>query len=89
MGSGANERLERVARDAAIKKVPGEVAPLGRLGHETGSFESQLRRMALPELKDALARQEGLLANTALCRTLPDKGERVKKRKKQIQVSST
>ena len=74
------------AKKLAIKKVPGEVAPVGRLGHEARALATELRRMPLPALRDALARQDGILGNAALCRALPDRGMKIREKRDQIEA---
>jgi len=70
----------------AIKKVPGEVAPVGRFDHEVKAFEKEIRAKSLVELQELLERQLKILENSTLVRKLPDKGEKVKKRKEMIKV---
>ena len=69
-----------------IKKVPGEVAPLGRLGHEVRSFEAEVKLKTVPELRVMLARQNGILTDRRLCRSLPDKGAKIKGKRDLLEV---
>lgn len=69
-----------------VKKCVGNVPAVGRFEHEAKSFESQLRAMTVTQLQDTLKRQNAILNNPGLLKTLPDKGEKVKKRKEMIEV---
>ena len=69
-----------------IKKVPGSVAPVGRLSHEAAQFKQSIKAKSVPELKDLLNRQQKILENKSLCSKLPDKGRKVKERITLIQV---
>ena len=69
-----------------ITKVPGEVAPLGRLSHEAKAFEKEIRLKSVPELRDLLARQNKIVENKKLLNSLPDKGEKVKMRQQMLEV---
>ncbi len=42
--------------------------------------------MGLPALRDLLAREEKILSNRRLCQSLPDKGQKVKMKKEEIEV---
>ena len=70
---------------APLKKVPGEVKPIGRLDHEMETFRKSIEKKTLPELKDLLARQNTILSNTKLVAKLPDKGVKVQQKAKQIE----
>ena len=70
----------------AIKKVTGKVEPLGRFGHEANKFQKKIQNKSVPELNDLLNRQVNILSNEALLKTLPDKGEKVRAKKDQLEV---
>lgn len=70
---------------APLKKVPGEVKPIGRLDHELETFRKSIEKKTVPELKDLLARQNVILSNTKLVAKLPDKGAKVEQKKKDIE----
>ena len=70
---------------APLKKVPGEVKPIGRLAHEMETFRKSIEKKTLPELKDLLARQNTILSNKKLVAKLPDKGVKVQQKTKQIE----
>lgn len=72
-----------------MRKCVGFVPGVGRFEHEAKAFEIQLRSMTISQLEDALARQLKILSNPGLLKTLPDKGEKVRKRKEMIQVGRT
>ena len=69
------------------KKVPGEVAPLGRLQSDAKKFEEEIKTKTTPELKDLLERQTKILHNKNLLATLPDKGSKVRQKQQQLMVS--
>jgi hypothetical protein len=71
----------------AIRKVPGEVAPVGRLDHEAKAFERDIKAKSVPQLQEVLERQNKILENSALLKKLPDKGAKVKQRKEMIEVT--
>ena len=71
------------------KKVPGEVAPLGRLEDEAKKFQKEIKTKTIPELKDLLERQSRILQNKKLVTTLPDKGSKVRQRQQQLMVSTS
>ena len=75
--------------DRAIKKVPGEVFPMGKLTHEIKCFETELKSKSLIDLKDLLQRQNMILNNPKLCSKLADKGAKVKAKKEAIEVRFT
>ena len=77
-----NEANAAVA--APLRKVPGQVKPLGQLDHETKTFRESIQKMKISELKDLLTRQENILSNSKLVSKLPDKGEKVKMKRKEI-----
>lgn len=74
------------APTGAIRKVPGEVAPLGRFEHEAKAFEKEIKTKTVPQLQEVLERQNKILENQALVRKLADKGAKVKQRKEMIEV---
>ena len=67
-----------------IRKVPGQVLPVGKLNHEKNCFK--LREKSLLELKDALLREQRLLKNTKLISQLADKGKKIKDRISEIEA---
>jgi hypothetical protein len=69
------------------KKVPGQVLPIGKLGDEAKKFAKEIKQMKIPELKSTLNRQNALLSNHKLITSLPDKGEKVRQRQQQLEVS--
>ena len=69
------------------KKVPGKVAPLGRLQGEAKKFEDEIKTKTTPELRDLLERQTKIHQNKNLLATLPDKGSKVRQRQQQLMVS--
>jgi len=75
------------APTGAIRKVPGEVAPVGRLEHEAKAFEKEIKTKNVPQLQELLERQNKILENPALLKKLPDKGSKVKQRKEMIEVN--
>ena len=75
------------APKGVINKVPGEVAPMGRLEHEAKAFEKEIRTKNLVQLQELLERQNKILENSNLVKKLPDKGDKVRKRKQMIQVT--
>eukprot|EP00095_Tigriopus_kingsejongensis_P000547 maker-scaffold212_size255419-snap-gene-1.30 protein:Tk00547 transcript:maker-scaffold212_size255419-snap-gene-1.30-mRNA-1 annotation:"dna-directed rna polymerase ii subunit grinl1a isoform x2" len=70
----------------AIKKVPGELVPMGRLNHEAKKFRDEILHKSVPELKNLLERQEKILQNSKLIQKLPDKGNKLKERVTLIQA---
>ncbi len=72
-----------------MKKCTGNVPGVGRFEHEAKAFESQLRSMTIVQLQEALKRQKSILSNPNLLKTLPDKGEKVRKRREMIEVRFT
>lgn len=82
-------KLEDLLKDEpiAIKKVPGEVQPVGRMSHEIKKFRAEISHKSVPELKDLLQRQNNILKNTKLLGKLPDKGAKVRDKKNVIEVS--
>ena len=70
------------------KKVPGKVLALGKLGDEAKKFEQEIRKKTPSELIDILNRQNAILQNPKLIDSLPDKGEKVRKRQQHIQVNT-
>ena len=70
---------------APFQKVPGQVKPMGRLDHEEKTFKESISKMSLPQLKDLLARQDAILSNKRLLEKLPDKGHKIREKKKEIQ----
>ncbi|TRY75893.1 hypothetical protein TCAL_16841 [Tigriopus californicus] len=81
-------RLDDILNDEtviAIKKVPGEVQPVGRMSHEIRKFRSEISHKSVPELKDLLQRQNNILKNTKLLAKLPDKGAKVRDKKTVIE----
>ena len=70
------------------KKVPGKVLALGKLGDEAKKFEQEIRKKTPSELIDILNRQNAILQNPKLIESLPDKGEKVRKRQQHIQVNT-
>ena len=75
---------EATAREAYMTKVPGKVPPCGKLDHEVLAFRKSLEKKTMSELKDLLARQDAILNNTQLMAKLPDKGGKVREKKKYI-----
>ena len=71
----------------AIRKVPGEVAALGRLEYEAKAFEREIRTKNVTQLQEVLERQNKILESPALLKKLPDKGSKVQQRKEMIEVS--
>jgi len=67
------------------RKVPGEVPAIGRMTHEAATFEESLEKRSLADLKDLLIRQKKIEGNKALRKNLPDGGERITRRRKQIE----
>ena len=74
-------------RATTIKKVPGDVAAVGKLGSDVKNFESEIKYKSTEELKDLLKRQNNILDNQRLVATLADKGSKVHHRKEQLEVS--
>merc|ERR1719489_214679 len=58
---------------------------MGKLSHEAQKFQKEIKTKSVAELRDILARQDRILANAALLKTLPDKGDKVKQRKLQLE----
>jgi len=73
------------SRATIVRKVPGDVRPIGRLSHELQKFKKEIKTKTVPELKDILNRQNAILSNQALLKTLPDKGAKVKQRKQHLE----
>ena len=73
-------------RSKVIKKVPGEVKAVGRLGHEAKkkTFQEEIKNKTLQELEELLKRQENILKNKNLVEKLPDKGDKIKSNIKTI-----
>ena len=69
------------------KKVPGQVLPVGKLEDEAKKFEKEIKKKKTPELKDLLKRQDALLQNNKLITSLPDKGQKVRRRQQQLKVN--
>ena len=57
-------------------KVPGEVPAVGKMSFEIQKLREELKTKTVPQLKEALERQEKLVKNPALLKKLPDKGEK-------------
>ena len=74
-------------RSKTNKKVPGNVPPLGKLEDEAKMFENEIRKKKTPELRDLLNRQDALLQNIKIIKSLPDKGEKVRQRQQQLKVN--
>ena len=74
-------------KSAPLRKVPGEVAPMGKLNHEVKAFRDSIQKKTLPELEDLLTRQKSIVANKKLLSKLPDKGAKVEEKIKHIEVS--
>lgn len=70
-----------------FKRVPGEIKPIGKFDHEAAKFKKDIENKTIPELKDLLSRQESILSNSRLLKTLPDEGEKVRQKKRHIEVS--
>ena len=74
-------------KSAPLRKVPGEVAPMGKLNHEVKAFRDSIQKKTLPELDDLLTRQRSIISNKKLLSKLPDKGAKVQEKIKHIEVS--
>ena len=61
-------------------KVPGDVAPMGKLNNEVKAFRDSIQKKTLPELEDLLTRQESIVAKKYLMKKLPDEGQKVIKK---------
>ena len=72
------QKAEASLKEGAIKKVPGEVKPMGKLDHETAAFRNSIKNKTLPELKTTLAGFDSILNNKTLVSKLPDKGAKVR-----------
>ena len=70
------------------RKVPGSVAPLGRLAHERKLVkgETALKDRSSLELRDMLARQRKLAGNKAILAKMADKGQKVMAKVKELEV---
>ena len=82
----AFEQAQASVEQVTIRKVPGEVKPLGKLDHEIKSFQTSIRSKTVPELKDMLARQNVILNNKVLVSKLEDKGAKVKRKKEELEA---
>ena len=71
--------------NAQQRKFPGEVKPAGKLDFELETFRKSIEKCTLPEIKDILARQDAILSNSKLMKTLPDKGLKVQLKKKKVE----
>ena len=71
------------------RKVPGSVAPVGRLAHErkTVKGETPLKDRTSLELRDMLARQKKLAGNKAILARMADKGQKVLAKVAELEVS--
>ena len=58
---------------------------MGNLSHEAKKFELEIQNKSVPELNDLLSRQNKILSNQGLLKTLPDKGAKVQARKEQLE----
>ena len=65
-------------------RVPGEVAPVGRMSFEVEKMREEIRAKSVPELKEILERQDRILNNSALTNKLPDKGEKARSKREII-----
>ena len=65
-------------------RVPGEVAPVGRMSFEVEKLREEIRAKTVPELKEILERQDKILNNSALINKLPDKGEKARSKREII-----
>ena len=68
-----------------FSKVPGLVAPSGKLDHEIKAFRDSILKKTVPELKDLLARQNAIITNKKLVSKLPDKGAKVQAKIREIE----
>ena len=68
-----------------FSKVPGLVAPSGKLDHEIKAFRDSILKKPVPELKDLLARQNAIITNKKLVSKLPDKGAKVQAKIREIE----
>ena len=71
-------------KSAPLRKVPGEVAPMGKLNHEVKAFRDSIQKKTLPELEDLLIRQKSIVAKKYLMKKLPDEGQKVIKKIKEL-----
>ena len=67
--------------------VPGALPAVGKMDHETAKFREEIKKKSLPELKELLVRQKGILKNTKVLKNLPDKGEKVERKRDEIEVT--
>jgi len=67
-----------------IWKVPGALAPMGKMAHEKAKEKRDFHKKNLVELKEMLARQKQLLGNKSLVSKLPDKGDKARARMDEI-----
>ena len=69
-----------------LRKVPGEVVPIGKLSHEVKAFRESILKKNIPELQEVLSRQNLILSNEKLVSKLPDKGAKLKEKVREIEV---
>jgi len=62
----------------AYCRVPGDLAPVGKMKHELETFKNELKKKSLLEVKDMLVSHNKISQNTLLMSRLPDKGQKVK-----------
>jgi hypothetical protein len=74
-------------KNGPMRKVPGEVTPMGHYDHEKKAFNASIQKKSTPELQTILTRQTAILANDKLIAKLADKGAKVKYKQEQIEVS--
>lgn len=67
-----------------IWKVPGSLAPMGKMAHEKDKERREFKKKSLVELKEMFSRQKQLLGNKSLMSKLPDKGEKARTRMEEI-----
>jgi len=64
----------------AYCRVPGDLAPVGKMKHELETFKNELKKKSLTEVKDMLVSHTKISQNTLLMSRLPDKGDKVKQK---------
>ena len=72
-----------------LRKVPGEVVPIGKLSHEVKAFRESILKKNIPELQEVLSRQNLILSNEKLVSKLPDKGAKLKEKVREIEVCTS
>ena len=81
-------RLSTISEDPRPHMgVPGQVPAVGRMSHEAKKFADEIKSKSAKELRELKARQEAVFRNKKLLASLPDKGEKVKMKIQEIDVS--